>query len=515
MVPIAGSAVNHPFGAAQSMPQVPTTCRFSNFEPPAHDGDHVLSAIVHLQGRSCWQLRVSLPALPLCRCLGLPDTSCAQRGNGRRGNPVLNIRRLSVALALCVLGQACAAGVLRIASWNLGWHVSSDELARWTTQCSRHYVKDASGVWRLAAAGDTGARRGWEVTESRAVLEGVDPFSMPPCAVYMTAAKQGLPVTPAAYARRNVQIAALLAGAVRPDVIAFQEVSGTAAVREALGSAAADYFVCSFDGAYKVQRLAFAWKRTHGPAEAACADIKPVSLPHLQALDQPRPAYMVTLRLQSKRIGFLTVHLKSGCVTPLEGDVLDVPGASDNPCRILQQQVAPLEAAFEQLASEVDHFVVLGDFNRNLWHEFNKVTGAEPRRSNGQSDLTAAHSPGVASRNLLLEINDGVPAASRAVLLAIQCPGAPAVQAACDAAKTGRLNGAQRTLLASPAVLGCRNPVGLDFGLVSNTLAPAVRSVTKLSVGEQGSSWAAGESGHSEAQLAVSDHCPLVAEIEL
>ncbi|MBK7063094.1 MAG: hypothetical protein IPH51_22705 [Rubrivivax sp.] len=167
-------------------------------------------------------------------------------------------------LALLIVPVAVNADVLRIATWNLGWHVSQQELSPWIAQCSKTYAKDAQGVWRLAPAGTPDAKRGWEITESRVTLEGVDLSVMPPCAVYTTVARQGIDVTTASYAKRLTQLARVLTSDVRPDVIAFQEVSGTQAVREALGSASSDYNVCSFDGAYKIQRLAFAGRRPTG-----------------------------------------------------------------------------------------------------------------------------------------------------------------------------------------------------------------------------------------------------------
>lgn len=99
---------------------------------------------------------------------------------------------------------------------------------------------------------------------------------------------------------------------------------------------------------------------------------------------------------------------------------------------MLQQQVAPLEATFEKLGDGVDHFVVLGDFNRNLWHEFNRVTGAEAVRSDGQMDLSTVRPVGATTRNMLLELNDGAPASSKAVLLAPACKGNAEIGTACE-----------------------------------------------------------------------------------
>lgn len=307
---------------------------------------------------------------------------------------IYKLLALGVVLGAPLLANA---DVLRIATWNLGWHISQQELSPWITQCSKTYAKDTQGVWRLAPAGTPGAKQGWDISEPRVTLEGVDLSVMPPCAVYTTVARKGIEVTKASYSKRLTQIGRVLSSDVRPDVIAFQEVSGAQAVREALGPASVDYNVCSFDSAYKVQRLAFAWKKALGNAVEACTDVKAMSLPQLAPEQRVRPGYVVTLNLRGKKVRLFTVHLKSGCVSSLEGDRLDGNVGANDPCPILQQQVQPLEEVWEQLPIGVDYFIVLGDFNRNLWHEANKVAGSEPVRSDSGTDLTTPRVSSVSS----------------------------------------------------------------------------------------------------------------------
>ena len=266
-----------------------------------------------------------------------------------------------------------------------------------------------------------GAKQGWDISEPRVTLEGVDLSVMPPCAVYTTVARKGIEVTKASYSKRLTQIGRVLSSDVRPDVIAFQEVSGAQAVREALGPASVDYNVCSFDSAYKVQRLAFAWKKALGNAVEACTDVKAMSLPQLAPEQRVRPGYVVTLNLRGKKVRLFTVHLKSGCVSSLEGDRLDGNVGANDPCPILQQQVQPLEEVWEQLPIGVDYFIVLGDFNRNLWHEANKVAGSEPVRSDSGTDLTTPLRVMDGSRTLSVAADAGDRAAAR-----------PAVEAAGD-----------------------------------------------------------------------------------
>lgn len=425
-----------------------------------------------------------------------------------------SMQKFWIVAALSSVPIFASADGLRVATWNLGWHISQQELSPWIAQCSKTYAKNSQGVWALVPAGTPEAKRGWEITEQRAILEGVDLSYMPPCAVYMTVARQGIDVTSTAYAKRLTQIARVLSADVRADVIAFQEVSGTQAVREALGSASSDYNVCSFDGAYKVQRLAFAWKKTLGNAMEGCADIKPISLPQRDSALQSRPGYTVTLNIQGKKVRFLNVHLKSSCVSSLEGDRLDGNSGPNDPCPILQEQVRPLEDAWEQLPVGSDHFIVLGDFNRNLWHEANRVEGSEPVRSDGETDLSKPRGASVATRNLLLEVNDGAPTSTTAELISVSCPGSSEVVAACSASKTAKLTSAQRSALVASAGLGCRNPIGLDHVLVSRSLVANVKSASKVPIGSFGVSLAARPPQYVDPRLSLSDHCPIVAEIE-
>ena len=418
-------------------------------------------------------------------------------------------------LGLSALTPLAHASTLRVATWNLGWHVSQAELPQWIEQCSKSFAKNSqTGVWEVVSPQTAGAKVGWSVDESRPSLEGVDLTVMPPCGVYRSPSRAGIAVTPAAWAKRNEQITKVLRDGVKADVIAFQEVSGVAAVREALGTAAADYEVCSFAGD-KIQRLAFAWRKSLGAAIDPCRDVRELSLPHLPVKDQVRPGLTLTLQVGGKRVRFMTVHLKSSCVSPLDRGQLDGNAGPRDPCPVLQQQVAPLEAAIEDLPKGVDHVIVLGDFNRNLGHEAAKVKGAEPVRSDGTTNLAAPRPASVLTRNLLMEVNDAQPAASRLTLLQPMCKGSAEVSAACEAVKSRLLTTEERRVLSDRGGLGCRNPVGLDHVLVSAGLAQAVMTTTKVSLGNLGRSLSARPPEYPEPLLAVSDHCPLVVEIDL
>jgi hypothetical protein len=143
------------------------------------------------------------------------------------------------------------------------------------------------------------------------------------------------------------------------------------------------------------------------------------------------------------------------------------------------------------------------------------VKGAEPLRSDGSTDLTRPRPAGVATRNLLLEVNDGQPASSKLTLLSARCAGSPGVAAACDAARTRLLTQDERRMLSDREGLGCRNAVGLVHVLASDRLAKAVTSTVKVPLGNLGRALPARQPQHPDPLLAVSDHCPLVAEIDL
>ena len=444
---------------------------------------------------------------------------------------LLGLLWLGLSSAVYAQDKPSAEPSIRIASWNLGWHVAQAELPAWFAQCAKSFVRSPEGLWQVSS--EPQALLGWSVGESRARIEGVDLSVMPPCNVYQTNRREGIVVTGGAWRKRNEQIARIIQTQVQPDVIAFQEVSGVAAVKEALGEWADNYQICSFDGRFKLQRLAFAWKKIYGQSLQACETVDALALPNLSKAAQLRPGFMVTLRIKQKTIRFLTLHLKSSCVSPADLVLDDSPqrktskksrnGTLDDPssphCRALQQQIAPLEASIESLSKSVDHFIVLGDFNRNLWHEANEIKGAEAIRSDGSRDLTTPLGD-LQTRNLFKEINDGVPSSSKMTLVELQCKDStqdstqngPNLSALCQRSKTHALSGAELKQLTSQSGLGCRNAIGLDHFLVSDSLVPLVRDAQKLAIGLFGQSRAASEF-RSDPLLAVSDHCPIVLNL--
>lgn len=450
--------------------------------------------------------------------------------------------RLPTALALaCLLTLGATASAqaqpstgptaLRVATWNLGWHLDSDEARRWIGACGQPFALDtADQLWKpapgaalppatpgtgssaSAASPATGLQPGWALKWGRNAPIAWDIGLLPPCDVYQAQGRI-LPVTEAALAERQRRIATLLAQQVQADIIAFQEVSGEAAVRQVLPGGGAGWQVCSYTG-HKVQRLAIAWKSSLGAARS-CQAHWPLSLPERPAKDQPRPGLALTLEVGGQLLRVLNVHLKSSCVSPLDDTVPDgrgqLAGAEPN-CQVLQAQLAPLEAWVEAEATrdKPAALVLLGDFNRNLAHDAAQPASA-PVRTQGTAE--APHHSGARSHNLWRELNDGVPAASALTLVPNQCPGSAQVQGLCTEAGTRRLNRDEYRAVAAAEALGCRNPIGLDF----ITLAGAARAVgpaRKQALGAQGFSQPPAP-GQADAQLALSDHCPVVLDMQI
>ena len=413
-------------------------------------------------------------------------------------------RSFVAALAVTLVGGAFAAD-LRLATWNLGWHMDTALARTWIDQCSRPFAQSAKDQrWAPAAEGPV---TGWQLKWGRDAAIDWDIGRLPPCDVYQWRG-QIVPVTPQSYALRQRQVTEVLQRQVNADIIAFQEVSGRQSVLEVLPGGAAEYEVCGYEG-HKVQRLAIAWRKRLGAALSCDADW-PLSLPQAPGKDQPRPGLALTLKVDGKLLRVLTLHLKSSCVSPLEDTRPDGRGQLDGQepnCRVLQSQVPALEAWLEAQSQGVDSLVVLGDFNRDLAHESREAANAPVRSSGKPSD---PHAPGNRVRNLWREINDGVPASSLLTLLDVACPGDATTQALCTAAKSRRLARDEYFRLGGLEGLGCRNPIGLDHIAVAG--AGRAEAASKVALGAQGPTAAASETLPS-GSLGTSDHCPMVTEL--
>jgi endonuclease/exonuclease/phosphatase family metal-dependent hydrolase len=213
----------------------------------------------------------------------------------------------------------------------------------------------------------------------------------------------------------------------------------------------------------------------------------------------------LTLNVGGDTLRILVVHLKSSCVSPFDGGKLEGNG---NDCTILQQQIDPIEGWVERETSDGAKVVMLGDFNRNLWHE---LRDQSPVRSDG-SAASGPRPAGALSRSLLEEVFDGQPSASNLRLVDERCDANEVGAALCTLSEIRDLDTAESALLASQNYLGCRNPVGLDHILLGpgiNASAPAEHTtIRRLGMTRQ-------KDDGTDQVLAISDHCPLLVRVNL
>lgn len=401
------------------------------------------------------------------------------------------MRFLLLAALLSATSAAQAAAPLKVATWNLGWHLDAEVSKQWRAACSAPFALDAKdGRWKPAAAAGADTKPGWDLPWGRNAPVEWDIGALPPCDTFQVM-RQVVKVTEAQEQQRKQRIASMIQQQMRPDVIALQEINGAAAARELLGSG---YEVCSYEG-HKVQRLAFGWRKELG--KGRCSVEWNLSLPQRAAIDQVRPGLALTLEREGKTLRFLTVHLKSSCVSPLDGHNPQYPapasearGQLDGPnpaCESLQQQVEPLKAWVAAQSEGADGLVLLGDFNRNLSHEASESANLPTRgAANGRV------------RNLWRALNEG----RSLKLLESQCGGLEA----CTLAKNRQLERSEYSQVR--ANLGCRNPLGLDHIVVG--LGMKGDSATKQAMGTQGETRFMPGGGF---ELGLSDHCPLTAEL--
>lgn len=406
---------------------------------------------------------------------------------------------LSILVFLCF---GAHARDLKVATWNLGWHMSRVEASEWIAKCGAPFQKNAStGIWEPAESGTPG----WELKWGRDAKIAWDISITPPCDVYKDFAFKTVPVTEAAYSKRLGQMRSFIADKIAPDVIAFQEVSGTQAIRDVLPNDGADYLICSFTS-HKVQRLAFAWKKEFG-AEVECEVEDPLSLPsQVEEKDRPRPGLALALNIDGKLTRFLNVHLKSSCVSPFDNppDALDSIEGDGNPCITLHRQVVPLEKWIERKSEGTNRVVVLGDFNRNVWHETFETGQARTDGSDPKGELLA----GARVRKLIAEVNDGAPDGTQLVLLDETCPVNQASDEACQRLKSAKIVSDEK-LLKDKNNLGCSFPVGLDHIMIGQGFSSTATAV-KVALGKQARTLPATVE-HPNPLLGLSDHCPLTA----
>ena len=196
--------------------------------------------------------------------------------------------RISFLSLLAGLSGQSHAADLKLASWNLGWHLSQAEAKAWIAGCDANYALDQNKAW--IKSGKTDAQKGWKIDwrpRDADIKLPWDIEAMPPCGIYQDENRNVIPVTLAAFKKRGQEIAKVIHD-MSPDVIAFQEVSGVAAIKDVLGRSAGRYRVCSYPG-YSVQRLAIAWKKNLGKSKGVCEVEEALSLPENGDNRRPRP----------------------------------------------------------------------------------------------------------------------------------------------------------------------------------------------------------------------------------
>lgn len=409
-----------------------------------------------------------------------------------------------LALLIAVPFQAASARDLTIATWNLGWHMDKATVAEWIDACNATYEQDQSTkLWHRSV--QPGSQFGWDIDAF--AIEGWDAARLPVCNVY--GANKGdvgfasIRVTNVAYETRLAKIRDFIATSVKADIIAFQEVSGREAVAAVLPGGEADWGICSFT-TFKVQRLAIAYHKALGN-EISCATEDSLSLKDIRPVkEQPRPGLTLALDIDGVRVQVLNVHLKSSCVSPLAKNAL---GGEGKDCMILHDQVARLEVWLDRETAASDKTILIGDFNRNFWHE---LEDQAPVRKDG-SDPKTPLPTGVKVNSMFEEVVDGAPLSSIMTMLKEQCSLNEVGVLLCDWAEMRPLETPETDVLRHRNYLGCRNPVGLDHVLVGPGLVASGEAV-HVSIKDLGINRHANKD-FPEPTLGIADHCPMIAKV--
>lgn len=185
---------------------------------------------------------------------------------------------------------------------------------------------------------------------------------------------------------------------IAADVIALQEVESVDAIYRVFPR---DRYTAFVTGGPWIQRTGFAVRK--GRAEVIkFEDYAALGAP---MFDHPRYGADLTVRPPGgKVVRLLAVHLKSACHSrPFTDETMgryDKPG-NPPPCKILGDQVRPLEEWIDARAREGVDFVVMGDFNRRLDSVVERTE--QPRDPQGRQVT------------LWKEIDDGDPPGARLV----------------------------------------------------------------------------------------------------
>ncbi len=356
-----------------------------------------------------------------------------------------------VAMCLLLISVTAGAEKITLLSWNLEHMMSVSGFERWRSFCEPHDFSDAMAQSR-------GQDRPAGVTFCTAHMgTGWPPRSTPAKPGVSACPRQHVAVqTLALHLERQramrEQVAAMAADV---DVLLFQEVVDAKAVAELLTEPLArDFQVLTLHDLvpanYPVAQLLAAAVRRSKFREIRQGLYAPLAQKTEEG-HQVRPGQVVHLTLHDgTSLSILNVHLKAGCnqfdlQDPWSGSRSsnpDKPTQSCDPyakpsaitqrqarisaCNALRRQLEPLEAWIDArqnakgLPPRSERFVVAGDFNRRLHTELSPKAG--PARLNDASPSEPFSDATI--RLVWPEINDGEPASSAKLRLAIPAHGA-------------------------------------------------------------------------------------------
>jgi endonuclease/exonuclease/phosphatase family metal-dependent hydrolase len=406
------------------------------------------------------------------------------------------ILRLAFVFCLGSLAVRAEGPPVGIATFNLAWAGTVDDFRQHLAVCNAPAVNwcDTRARAPRGASSPTPEEqmRAKACQEATIAAAGGRAASMrvAPCNAYRSAAsaKPGQPPDPTATRHQRAYQVKLdqlrrtiddLVGVHGIRILALQEVSSVAVVREILGQHSPRFEVClaNHDA---FQSLAFAWDKRVTSLPGQCETYAPLAIldPPLDpdAFRRVRPGLSLRLTLNGAPVTFLNVHLKAGCASVRDSE--RYPGRlltdAHEACSVLNRQVPALETWIETLARTTPRLVLMGDFNRRIDDEEAMAIAPGDVRSDG-SDPTASHRAlpdgRVSTRYLWPEIADGAPALHRVPL--------------------------------APEADGCKGFQGLDHVVISAALRrqnPAAIEARKMRP--------ASLPGQA---LQTSDHCPQMA----
>lgn len=397
-----------------------------------------------------------------------------------------------VGASLASLTLSGHAAELGIAAFNVAWAGTEADFSEHIRVCTTPAVNwcDTRARTQRGASGPTpeedARAKQCQVDFDEASGDAAKAMLVAPCNAYRLTASKWKEGAASIYAEKLEGLRSTVKGLIRDqaiDVIAFQEVRSEAAIKDILGSHAADFETCVAQHT-AFQTVGFAWRRSISSKPGMCKAEPGLAIKEDPKAAAPlrflRPGLALSLTIGKDTVTLMNVHLKSGCA-----NLIDSPSFKGNEltderaaCRVLNRQVAPLESWVDTVATASPLFVLLGDFNRRLDEEAAQIVAAKDVRKD-HTDPSSPNRTGpdgeVSSRFLWQELSDGTPSALFQVPLA-----------------------------ESP---DCNGFVGLDHILISEALRArqiAPLSSKKLKIDQK------------DAQvIETSDHCPRVTKLTL